>query len=117
MNVSTSRRLAGAAAFGLALAAAAASPFARAQDEQARARAEGDAAPADLETFEQAWRLIHDQFYDRTYHGLDWDAVRVRWLPKAKAAVTRRELHEVLLAMLAELKTSHTALVEPDVYK
>lgn len=89
---------------------------AHAQDDGRPLRT-GDDAPPDLEAFEQTWRVIRDQFYDRRYGGADWEAARVRHLPRAKQAKTRRELHEVTLGMLAELKTSHTAIIEPDVYR
>jgi carboxyl-terminal processing protease len=99
------------------LAATGISLRARAQDDATRADRDDDSAPPNLEAFEQAWRLIRDQFYDRGFHGVDWEACRARYLPKARAATTRRELHEVTLAMLGELKTSHTAIIEPDVYR
>ncbi|MBI3723051.1 hypothetical protein HY251_03715 [bacterium] len=74
-------------------------------------------AAADIEAFEDAWRIVRDDFYDRNHRGVDWEGARRRYLPRAKAARTRRELHEVVLAMLGELKSSHTALAEPDVYR
>ena len=109
-----SRRWAGAV---LALAAAAlVGAAARAQDDGRPLRS-GDDAPPDLEAFEQTWRVIRDQFYDRKLGGADWEDARKRFLPRAKQAKTRRELHEVTLGMLAELKTSHTSIIEPDVYR
>ena len=94
----------------LAVALVAVCGLAAAQDD---GRESEDSAPANLEAFEQSWRLIRDQFYDRSFHGADWDACRARYLAKARAATTRRELHEITLAMLGELKTSHTAIIEP----
>jgi carboxyl-terminal processing protease len=87
-----------------------------AQDD-GRPQRQGDDAPPDVEAFEQAWRVIRDQFYDRTFHGADWEAARTKHLALAKQAKTRRELHEATLLMLGELKTSHTAIIEPDVYR
>ncbi len=90
---------------------------ARAQDDGSRPPRSADDEKPDFEAFEQAWRTVRDQFYDRTLHGVDWDGVHARFVPKARAARTRRELHEITIAMLGELKSSHTALVEPDVYR
>ncbi len=108
-----SRRAAAVAALAAAALLAAA---ARAQDDGRPLRT-GDDAPPDMEVFEQAWRVIRDQFYDRKLGGADWEGARGRALPRAKQAKTRRELHEVTLGMLAELKTSHTGIIEPDVYR
>jgi C-terminal processing protease CtpA/Prc len=88
-----------------------------AQDDASKPRADGDQARADLEVFEQAWKLTKDQFYDRTFRGVNWDETRRRLLPRAQKATTRRELHDVIRAMLQELKSSHTTLVEADVWR
>jgi len=91
---------------------------ARAQDDGSKNdKSDDDNAPPNMEAFEQAWRTIRDQFYDRSFHGADWEACHARYVAKARAASTRRELHEITLAMLGELKTSHTAIIEPDVYR
>ena len=90
---------------------------ARAQDDGSRPARTGDDSPPDLEAFEQTWRTIRDQFWDRNYNGADWEGLRARFLPRAKEARTRRELHEVTLAMLAGLRSSHTTIIEPDVYR
>lgn len=67
--------------------------------------------------FEDAWRMVRDSFYDRGMHGVNWDAARERHLPRARAARSREELHEVILEMVAELKVSHAAVLEEDVYR
>lgn len=91
---------------------------ARAQDDGSKSNGpDDDSAPPNVEAFEQSWRLIRDQFYDRSFHGADWEACHARYAAKARAATTRRELHEVTLKMLGELRTSHTAIIEPDVYR
>ena len=113
-----SRRGRGATALALACLAAGGTLVARAQDDGSKSTGpDDDSAPPNLEAFEQSWRLIRDQFYDRSFHGTDWDACHSRYAAKAKAATTRRELHEVTLKMLGELRTSHTAIIEPDVYR
>lgn len=71
----------------------------------------------DLRVFEEAWRMVRDSFYDRTMHGVDWSAARERHLPRARAARSQEELHEVILDMMAELEASHTAVIEEDIYR
>ncbi|MBX3472244.1 MAG: PDZ domain-containing protein [Planctomycetes bacterium] len=71
----------------------------------------------DLRAFEDAWRMVRDAFYERGMHGVDWNAARERHLPRARAARSQQEVHEVILEMLAELKVSHAAIIEEDVYR
>lgn len=71
----------------------------------------------DLRVFEDAWRMVRDSFYDRSMHGVDWEGARERHLPRARAARSQQELHEVILEMIAELKASHAAVIEEDVYR
>jgi carboxyl-terminal processing protease len=76
-----------------------------------------DRGSPDLEVFEQAWRILRDQFYDRGYRGVDWDAVYARHVERARSARDARELHEAIIEMIGELHSSHVALVEPDVFR
>lgn len=59
------------------------------------------------EVFDQAWRTIRDNFYDRSLRGLDWDAVKERHRPAYVGAKTPQERSAVINAMLSELKASH----------
>lgn len=63
---------------------------------------------------DQAWQRARTVFYDPGYRGADWDSALLRYRPRARDAVTQRELHEVVLEMLGELKASHTTLIERD---
>lgn len=80
------------------------------------ARAQETARPPDPRVFEEAWKLFKDHFYDRSMHGVDWEAARLRHQPKARAARTQEEVHEAIVDLLAELKSSHASVIEPDVY-
>ena len=31
------------------------------------------------EMFDQSWRLLAENFYDPTFHGVDWNAVRAKY--------------------------------------
>jgi len=57
--------------------------------------------------FVEAWRLERDYFYDRGMHGLDWPAIRARYLPLVDRVTDRSELSDVLAQMVAELSALH----------
>ena len=57
--------------------------------------------------FEQGWGEMRDGFYDREYHGADWDAVRDRFRPQIEGARTRAEFNRLMNLMLGELNASH----------
>ncbi len=57
--------------------------------------------------FTEAWRLERDYFYDRGMHGVDWLAVRQRYLPLVERVTDRAELSDVLAQMVAELSALH----------
>ena len=62
----------------------------------------------DLAIFEEVWRLVQEHFYDPTFGGLDWAAVRSKYWPLAAAAASEAEGSAVINRMLSELKASHT---------
>ena len=67
--------------------------------------------PQATETFDAAWTIIRDTHFDKTMHGLDWDAVRVELKPRAAAATSATELRAVIRDMLGRLGLSHFALI------
>lgn len=66
-----------------------------------------------LGIFDQAWRYLRDNFVDPGMHGVDWDAERARYLPRAMAARTPDELRRLLTLMIGELNASHTGIRNP----
>ena len=58
--------------------------------------------------FTDAWRLERDYFYDPNMHGVDWNAVRVKYAAMLKGALTREDVDFVIGEMLGELNSSHT---------
>lgn len=77
------------------------------------ARARQDWRAAAIASFNEAWQTIADTFYDPTFGGLDWPAVRVELLPKAQAADSPDAVRRVIDEMLARLKRSHFVLLGP----
>lgn len=64
-----------------------------------------------LEVFDFAWTRIRDTYYDTTFGGLDWRAVRDEYRPRARATTSVRELRSILGAMLEELGDSHFSVI------
>jgi len=60
-----------------------------------------------LQMFNEAWRMIRDNFYDPKLHGADWEAVRDRLLPVVKGLKHQEDFHELLNLMVGELNASH----------
>ncbi len=58
--------------------------------------------------FLDAWRLERDYFYDRHMQGVDWVAMRQRYLPLVDRVSDRDELNEVIAQMVSELSALHT---------
>jgi carboxyl-terminal processing protease len=64
--------------------------------------------------FDEVWELVRDRFYDASLHGLDWQAMRARYRPRAASARNQQETAIVINAMLAELGASHTHYYTPE---
>lgn len=62
---------------------------------------------ADAKVFDEAARLVRDNFYDPKLGGVEWDAVIARHRPRYLAATDAKARSEVINALLAELDASH----------
>ena len=60
--------------------------------------------------FIDAWRLERDYFYDPGMHGVDWDAVRDKYLPLVDRVTTRDELSDLIGWAVGELSALHTSV-------
>ena len=101
---------------------AAASALAPAWAEQLEPADSATSQPvsARIATFEEVWRTVRDRFYDPHLHGLDWSAVRERYLPDATRASSEEALAGVTNSMLSDLHASHTRYYtryEPEYYQ
>lgn len=54
-----------------------------------------------------AWRFERDFFYDPNMHGVDWPAVRDRYLPMIDHCTSRDDVTFVMGEMIAELNVGH----------
>ncbi len=103
---------------GLALVAAPSAASARAADAAPIA----SSAPAPRErvrtnqrVFDQVWGEVRSQYYDPRLHGVDWNAARDTYRPRAVAAVSDRDLYAVLDEMLGLLDDDHAGAAPPAV--
>ncbi len=64
--------------------------------------------------FLDAWRLERDYYYDRNMQGVNWPAMRDRYLPLVDRVADRDELNDVIAEMVSELSTLHTFVVGGD---
>lgn len=118
-------RLTGSAAISLALVAApafAGDPGAIPGPAAAEARtAAGPAAPSrervrmNQRVFDRVWNEVRGQYYDPDLHGVDWNAARRTYRPRALAAADDRALYRVLGDMLALLDDEHAGVSAPAV--
>jgi carboxyl-terminal processing protease len=69
-----------------------------------------------LEVFQFVWEEVRRSHYDPKLGGVDWDAVRETYAPKARAAESDAAFYAVLNAMLGELKQSHFGVIPPGAF-
>ncbi len=60
--------------------------------------------------FLDAWRLERDYFYDPAMHGVDWQAVRDKYLPLVARVTTREELSDLIGEVVGELSALHVSV-------
>ncbi|HSQ21062.1 MAG TPA: peptidase S41, partial [Blastocatellia bacterium] len=66
-----------------------------------------------IEVFSQAWSYLRDGFYDPSFHGVDWQAVRAEYAPRIAGARTPDEMRRLLSLMVGELNASHSGVSAP----
>lgn len=63
--------------------------------------------------FDEAWRLMRDNFYDANFHGADWNALYKKYRPWALQTMTIHDFNHVFTMMLGELNASHLGIYPP----
>ncbi len=58
--------------------------------------------------FLDAWRMHRDFLFDSDMRGVDWNAVKDKYLPLVKRITDRAELNDVLGLMVSEVATLHS---------
>lgn len=67
-----------------------------------------------LRVFDQVWRAINENYYDRNFNGLDWLGQRQQFRPQAETARDNGEFYRVLRGMLGKLGDAHTRIYSPE---
>jgi Tol biopolymer transport system component/C-terminal processing protease CtpA/Prc len=63
--------------------------------------------------FDQAWRLLRDNFFDEKFNGVDWGEERAMVEPYIAAARTPDEMRRITSLMIGELNASHLGINAP----
>ena len=58
--------------------------------------------------FNEAWRMERDFYYEPNMHGLDWDAMKVKYGRLIPYASCRQDIRFIIGELIGELSTSHT---------
>lgn len=58
--------------------------------------------------FNDVWRLERDFFYDKSMHGVDWAAMKVKYGKLIDECVTRHDVNFVIGELIGEMNASHT---------
>jgi len=76
---------------------------------------ESDEIPEPLRqaTFLFVWEKTRDEYYDPTFGGVDWSAVKEKYAPQIGDAKTSGLFHSLLGKMLGELGRSHLNILAP----
>lgn len=69
-----------------------------------------------LTAFNTVWKTIKDNYFDQTFSGLNWEAIRKEYEPLALKATTSLAFHSVLQDMINRLNRSHFVILPPEVY-
>ncbi len=63
--------------------------------------------------FQQAWRMLHDNFFDARHNGVDWAAARTAYGARVQQTRTPDEMRRVTQLMIGELNASHLGFSAP----
>lgn len=67
-----------------------------------------------LAVFDDVWETINSRYYDRNFHGLDWDAQRQIFRAQAMKSQSGAELYAVVRNMIGLLSDPHTRVFAPE---
>lgn len=70
-----------------------------------------------MEAFETAWWTINEQYFDKTFGGLDWKKVKAEFQPRVAAAKTDVQFHRLLKEMISRLGRSHLNVIAPEYFE
>ncbi len=62
---------------------------------------------------DQAWNVLAHKFFDATFNGRDWVALRAQFQPYITGARTPDEVRRIINLMIGELNASHSGISRP----
>lgn len=65
------------------------------------------------EIFEQVWTTINEKYYDASFNGVDWGAVKKKYFARLKNVSDDKDFYVLLDQMAGELRDSHTRVYSP----
>jgi Tol biopolymer transport system component/C-terminal processing protease CtpA/Prc len=63
--------------------------------------------------FDEAWTTLDHRFWNPTFNGADWPALREEWRPYIEGARTGPELRRDINLLIGELNSSHSGISRP----
>lgn len=69
------------------------------------------------ETFDKVWKTINQYYYDPTFNGLNWRAIRTEFRPKVKNLKSDYDLHLMLQEMINRFNRSHLFMILPEAFQ
>lgn len=67
--------------------------------------------------FDRAWHVVNDRFYEADFNGVNWEQVRLRYLPQLERVDSDEAFYALLALMVGELKDSHTRIYSAREYR
>jgi tricorn protease len=67
--------------------------------------------------FDETWWMQKEFFYDPAMHGLDWQGVYNRYLPRLASVQRREDLNDLIVEMIGELQVGHNRAGQGDVHQ
>jgi carboxyl-terminal processing protease len=66
-----------------------------------------------MKIFDDVWQTINENYYDPTFNGVDWQAVRQRYRGRINTVSTDQDFYQLLDQMVGELHDVHTRFRTP----
>lgn len=66
-----------------------------------------------VEVFEEVGKTIDEKYYNPSFNGVDWNAVRERYRPRVDAVSSDEEFYALLNQMTGKLRDAHTRVRSP----
>src|SRR5262245_54038157 len=63
-------------------------------------------------TFDVVWKTVNEKYFDPSFGGVDWVAIRQRYAPQIAEVRTEVEFRDLLTRMLGEIKISHLRILD-----